>query len=284
MKSSKRKYLILEIVHKLKRSKPSDIVSHFARVEELNEQDPALKRAIQRDLRALVTENLLHVEYFASNGEPIPPGEEEQHAYKRAEYSAIGEKAFTVKGVERFEEKGGMLYTPPILQDVLFFDENYQNIPRQTIVLTFDTLLGQAIHLWFYKADSPLQFLLARRGKEPFSKTQFEQANLNNRAAVLFLPDKTLSRWKYPEKKGHAIVEFSGDASAMTLEDLNSTKGSYHRSVEALDEELNQLIHTQKTMDFSTVSQNWTEVVGRKSLSTPSVLKLGTLQILVNTK
>ncbi|MEM7646761.1 MAG: hypothetical protein AAF203_07630 [Pseudomonadota bacterium] len=282
---NQRRIEVFRAVTHLRRARPADVIRTVAPILGEDESDVSFRRAIHRDLKALLDSYQLGVDYFTPQGDPIPPGEEMNHSNFRVEYFIPSHSQQDIQGSQRFIEKGGVLLFPPSLSTTLHFCGTREEIPKNTFFISVHFAFGSQVFLWFFKDDRPLTLLFARMSseiEETSHRIEFIK-KMPKRMIVLLLPHQSISRLKKEGPRGHASFLFDKEEGVVTIEDHNSSKGtSFSESL--FHSQMLGLGQSGQTMENPAKSVDWQQVDRQQKLSIPFSIKLGDMTFELNKK
>lgn len=279
---NKRQIEVFLSLMKFQRARPHDITQKVARVLGADENDPAFKRAIHRDLRSLLENHQVAVDYFTPSGDPIPPGEEDTHSNLRVEYYILQQAIHQVRGGSLFSDIGGDIVCPKYLYDVIHFEENPSQIPKNSYQISLEVRRGQFIHLWFSKEDRPLKVYFCRKtvsANEEKEKQEILEI-LENRSIIVYVPDRSVSRFKNDTIQAHAQISFLREEERVKIVDQGSSKGTYISSEEFKTLDFEKTDSNDLTVEAQTPQVSWSQIEKIES-TLPSNLKLGQFHLYI---
>lgn len=227
----------------------------------------ALKRAIYRDLEALVNQGRLNVEYYDSEGILIEDYDSKIHKNTTCKWAVVGQENQII-GEKYLNEVFSSLYCPSVLRDDISLHDGGVDTTFKTRHLFF-VINGKFLCLKVNLEAVPVK-LIVSRNKEVLNFKKDQDAfveKFGKRAIHLRVPFNKISSFDGDKKLGH--IELSINEDNIELNDLNSANGSkYFRiTMQAADE----IRANGAMLGTDTLSFNWGGLMSREVVESVEV-------------
>lgn len=222
-KSTRMKYALDAIEHH-GRCSHKEISIYVANKIDADPDLSSFKKAIHNDIKDLIKDHLIGIEYFMPSGEPIPLGEEEEHKNKRTQYFIIGGEAQITGGklLKRFnasfrpQKLSSPTWTIKKLSSIKNFDQT-----KVGMILNFN---GFNYLLETNKDELPCRIAVSRNSDYVISQDILE-TQFGKRTSLLLLPWMFLSSSK-SDKPCHFIIDFTLDDNSQIDIKLEFVQGT----------------------------------------------------------
>lgn len=216
---------VLEIVARLKRATPEDVMRSLANSLAISEITDGFKRSIYRDLKELAHDGRLMATHFSPDGAEIDVDLLEHFSNIRVEYS-IPHSDSVARGAGLLEKAGGCFRAVSPLVQSWAIEQPVPNLKKGFTHLFFETAEFAFLCLKVRNDELPVSILVARRSDELDAlDPRFLKEKFGQRLGVLSLNHRTLSGYSAEKRAGHALITLSADGK-VTVTDLNSSNGS----------------------------------------------------------
>jgi len=206
-KSTRMKYA-LDAIESYGRCSHKEITEFVAKKIDANQKLPSFKKAIHNDIKDLIKDHHICVEYFTPAGEPIPIGEEDIHKNKRTQYFIIGGES-QIKGGSLLNNVGAF-FRPQRISSPSWQITNAKNknTPQKKQLCILFRINNKSFSLETDKDQLPFKIVIARKDHYIPSDVEIER-EFGSRASLLLLPWQFISSPKSNDKLGHFVISFN---------------------------------------------------------------------------
>jgi len=210
-KSTRMKYALDAIEHH-GRCSHKEISTFVANKIDADPDLSSFKKAIHNDIKDLIKDHLIGIEYFMPSGEPIPLGEEEEHKNKRTQYFIIGGEAQINGG--KLLKKFNAFFRPQKLSSPTWTIKKLSSLKdfnsmKVGMILNFN---GFHYILETNKDELPCRIAVSRNSDYVISQDVLED-QFGKRTSLLLLPWMFLSSSKN-DKFCHFIIDLTLDGNS----------------------------------------------------------------------
>lgn len=261
----------LEVYQSIKALKEASLDEILVRVaQSLGGETPnqSLRRAVRRDLNALVENHLVDIQYFTPSGDPIDPDDEENFKNKRARYGLVESKKPIHRGQAVLFRNGIQVVSRESVRGCINFTDRYIDVPCGSFVVAFDGLGGSFIYLWVVFDDLPLNVEFARKTHSNITLSEqiSIQDNLIGRSLLVLVQNLSVSRYKMRTFQASVRLEVDSDGKSCTWI-VNEPGPSFkHSVVDHWDRVLQLFPCGEETLEFPTIDFQW-KPIGRKKVT-----------------
>lgn len=285
---------VLEIVARLKRATPEDVMRSLASSLAIGEISDSFRRSIYRDLKELAHDGRLIATHFSPDGAEIDVDLLEHFSNIRVEYS-IPHSNSVARGAGLLEKAGGSFRAISPLIQSWAIEQPTLSLKKGFTHLFFETAEFSFLCLKVRNDELPVSILVARRSDELDAlDARLLKEKFGQRLGVLSLNHRTLSGYGAEKRAGHALITLSADGK-VTVTDLNSSNGS--AASDASDDFLVEICSpqtaaiTREEHDGVTApgqkvphrifgTTQWTPMQPSASSSLPLVFRLGSVMLI----
>ena len=205
-KSTRMRYALDAIEHH-GRCSHKEITEFVANKIDTDPELSSFKKAIHNDIKDLIKDHHIGIEYFTPAGEPIPLGEEDNHKNKRTQYFMIGGEG-QIKGGSLLE-KVSAFFRPQKISSPAWqiFDVKNKSYPQSSQICLLFRINNKSFSLETDKDQLPFKIVVARKDQYIPSTEEIEK-DFGSRASLLLLPWQFISSPKKGDKLGHFVLDF----------------------------------------------------------------------------
>lgn len=205
-KSTRMKYALDAIEHN-GRCSHKEISEYVARKIDANPTLSSFKKAIHNDIKDLIKDHHIGIEYFTPAGDPIPLGEEDNYKNKRTQYFLIGGEG-QIKGGKLLKRFNSMFVpqqiSSPSWEILKLTSTGSITSGKIGIILT---ILGHSYIIQTNKDELPCRIAVARHNNYLPSQ-EVLGGQFGKRTSLLLLPWKFLSSSK-EDQLCHFIINLT---------------------------------------------------------------------------
>lgn len=235
----RRLELVKEVLRHEGRAKPETVMARLA--ERMSCDVGEIRRLVYSDLKEL-SERVEVFEFrYTPSGELLEDYDPEVHRNTVVEY-ALQESNEVILGGGLLQERGGLMIPSPrmcrywklkITKEVKLGESRDKNAAQRWPAISFE--LGEDILTLSLDPDAiPASLTIGRTPSDSviFSSSDLGKVKsiLGKRESYVFLPVKSVSRFKGEERRGHFSIEFK-DTDSAVVTDLGSSHKTFIASV-----------------------------------------------------
>lgn len=217
--------VVMDVLERWGRMDKNQITSLVASQIDENPESEAFERAIYRDLKDLVEDQRVQVDYFSRDGALIDDYDPDVHKNVYCQWYLSGSEGL-VSGSGHLNSLNGIFHAPKLIKnDISIITGNSQADPRHRQIFfqigeTFISIKVSFQALPFKIVVSRIHGELTKREIDKVTK------EFGLRACILKLPFPKLSSFKENGKSGHFLIEFESENS-LAITDLESSNGTF---------------------------------------------------------
>jgi hypothetical protein len=203
-----RMMLVKEAIEKHGKCSHGEICPYVARKIDANPEKESFQRAIRNDIKDLIGDNILGIEYRTRNGEVIPFGEEDKfkNAYNTY-YYILGDESETA-GAGLFKDLN-IHFQPQKLSSPEWKVSNVKNKlqPKKDSVCLLMRINSKYLCLETEIGDLPFTLVVAGEGKKNPSHEELKAEFDSDRVSFISIPDEYLEGVNSEKRLGHFYIQ-----------------------------------------------------------------------------
>ena len=207
---------VLDAIEHHGRCSHKEIVIFVANKIDADPKLASFKKAIHNDIKDLIKDYSIGIDYFTPAGKPIPLGGEDDHKNKRTQYFKIGGEG-QIKGGSLLE-KVSALFRPQKISSPTWKVANVQikDFPQNSQICILFRINNKSFSIETERDQLPFKIVVAR--KDSYIPTAEEiEKEFGVRTSLLLLPWQFISAPKKGDKLGHFVFNFIEDGGQVQM-------------------------------------------------------------------
>ena len=236
-----RMILVLEAIKRHGKCSPKDIAYFVSQKIDIDPQKESFKKAIHNDLKSLLGDNIVGIEYRTRDGELIPLGDEDKFKNKRnVFYFLLGEESET-KGAGLFK-KIGIHFQPQksSFPEWKVSDVKNKFLPNKNSVCVLFRINSKYLSLETELDDLPFTLVIAGESKDLPSHDKLKSEFDSDKVSFLSIPDEYLEGFSAYNRLGHFYLKIYKDSKDKIKCDIDYLIDKNHKK------ELNTVIEDNR--------------------------------------
>ncbi len=283
---NKRQIEVYKAITQLKSAFLDEVLNIVASQLGESSDNSALKRAVRRDLNALVDSHVLSIEYYTPSGDLIPPDEEENHKNTRAKYVVPGINQIPLKGQPVLDKNGMAVICPDSVHEPLNFTDKFNQVPAGQVCISMETGNGTYTHLYLSPEELPLKIYFSRGFEyaRDYNLRNKILDQLSRRSILILCSNKSVSRFRAVDFQSHLVLNLPGGKNQIEVSKLISEAQILYAKKWELEKSLGLLNQGDETHEFPLLDFEWNAVSDPVTLDLPSLIKVGSIFVFAQIK